>query len=317
MKTTAFVKKVQKHTSSKAILLDCIWCRILYGIRPEQYFVLDMAMKSHRCRKQYISTATNDKLLKLLNSDQADRPNIGNKYLFNKKFAEFIYRDWLYCADADKNEIEEFMQKHPRVLMKLVGETQGKGIELIQGMEDLQRLGGADALIQKKCLLEDFIVQHHELAAFNPDSVNTVRVYTLKDRNGKVYIFGAALRIGAPNNYVDNFHAGGCAYSIDVESGIVEAKGIRTVGKERVIFHPGTDKCVLGFRIPNWEKIEDTVIRAAEISNLRLLGWDVAVTEDGAELIEANNGADIDLAQFTHGVKDTVNAILKDDGIRI
>ena len=47
---------------------------------------------------------------------------------------------------------------------------------------------------------------------------------------------------------------------------------------------------MLGFQIPNWNKAIETVIKAAEkIPQCRFIGWDVAFTDKGVELIEGNH----------------------------
>lgn len=46
---------------------------------------------------------------------------------------------------------------------------------------------------------------------------------------------------------------------------------------------------MLGFRIPNWNKVLDTVCQAAKVmGRVGYIGWDIAVLEDGCEIIEAN-----------------------------
>ena len=78
-------------------------------------------------------------------------------------------------------------------------------------------------------------------------------------------------------------------YEIDIKTGIVDHKGIQGENYD-VIYHPGTDKCMLGFRLPNWNKAIKMVRMAAEkIPQCRFVGWDVAFTENGVELIEGNH----------------------------
>lgn len=144
----------------------------------------------------------------------------------------------------------------------------------------------------------------------NPDTVNTIRVYTLKDGKGIVHIPAAALRVGTPNHCVDNFHAGGTAWPLDVKTGMVVAGGFSSKGSIHSKYLPGKDIYMVGFRVPNWDEVCGTVSAAAERTPLRWLGWDIAVTEDGLDIVEANNGADVDLAQFLCGIKDEVNRIL-------
>ena len=51
---------------------------------------------------------------------------------------------------------------------------------------------------------------------------------------------------------------------------------------------------MLGYQLPNWQIAIDTVKIAAEkLSQCRFIGWDVAFTADGVELIEGNHNPGI------------------------
>ena len=48
---------------------------------------------------------------------------------------------------------------------------------------------------------------------------------------------------------------------------------------------------MIGLQIPHWDKILTTVQEAGKLlPNMRYIGWDIAVTEEGCEIIEANYG---------------------------
>jgi hypothetical protein len=51
---------------------------------------------------------------------------------------------------------------------------------------------------------------------------------------------------------------------------------------------------MLGFKLPNWHIAIDSVIKAAEkLPQCRFIGWDVAITTKGIELIEGNHNPGI------------------------
>ena len=129
--------------------------------------------------------------------------------------------------------------------------------------------------------------------SFCNTSVNTVRVYSVLDRKGKAHILKAVLRAGVGDSVVDNFHSGGVIYPVNVEHGFIESYGERRVEKEGVFIHPGTDIVMLGFKIPHWELMKETVRKMAEsLPQIRYIGWDMVITPDGVDLIEANDNAD-------------------------
>jgi hypothetical protein len=94
--------------------------------------------------------------------------------------------------------------------------------------------------------------------------------------------------VGGANADVDNYHAGGVAYPIDSETGIVFGAGYNIDGRKFTV-HPSTGKLMLGFQIPNWNRLLEVIADLATIEPRgRMIAWDLAETPDGFELIEAN-----------------------------
>jgi len=273
----------------KALKLDCMWARVIYGTVVEEYIALEFYRKNHRERKKFLTGAGQARLLirLLKKTTQEQRDRIFDKLQFDRFFGEFIHREYLDVSNSSDDEVIAFIQKHGAVLAKPLSETHGNGIFRIESSHvapsDLAKIR------EKKYLLEEIIVQHHEMARPNPTSVNTVRIATALDRDGHAHIIGACLRCGARGSFVDNTHSGGVAYPINTEHGVVIAPGKNRSTFEDLIIHPGSDVVMPGFCIPNWDIIVDTVKRAAmKIPEFPYLGWDIAVTEDGVEIIEGN-----------------------------
>lgn len=106
--------------------------------------------------------------------------------------------------------------------------------------------------------------------------------------DNEIEIFSVHLRCGCGDSIVDNWGAGGVAYPIDIETGIINAPGLNLKG-DRFIYHPGTDKVMIGYKIPRYEeacKLAKDIIR----SNKKVVfaGLDLAILEDRIELIEVN-----------------------------
>lgn len=75
--------------------------------------------------------------------------------------------------------------------------------------------------------------------------------------------------------------------------GFVESYGVSRVYGKRIAFQPGTDLLMVGFKLPNYDILVRTVKEAAEkIPQVRYIGWDIAITENGVDFIEANHDAD-------------------------
>ena len=85
--------------------------------------------------------------------------------------------------------------------------------------------------------------------------------------------------------------AGNLAASIDLQTGRVDGPGVYSdITKEDELIHPVTKTVIIGFEIPFWEECLE-VVKSAALHNInnRSIGWDVAITDEGPELIEANH----------------------------
>ena len=58
---------------------------------------------------------------------------------------------------------------------------------------------------------------------------------------------------------------------------------------------------MMGFHIPNWKELVSQVLKAAEmVPEMLFLGWDIAVTEEGFDFVEANIGQSSSVLQLDH-----------------
>ena len=73
-----------------------------------------------------------------------------------------------------------------------------------------------------------------------------------------------------------------------VETGIVYAMGIDAIGN-RYIKVPSTGRVMVGLQIPYWKDVCDFCEKAAlHEPRARWIGWDVAITPYGCEMIKGN-----------------------------
>lgn len=283
----------QYHRPLLCVKLDALWCHTYYGAPVSQYIGFGMYKMNRFERNQYVTMSRSARLEPVLNNaPREEKSTIGDKQLFNKIYCKYIHRDWLYVLDSMDDEIRHFLSRHEVAIAKPTDGTRGHGVSKLDCGSALQE-GQAflDRAREQKLLLEEFVRQHPDLNAVNPSSLNTLRIATLRDKQGVVHVIGASLRAGNAGSVVDNLHAGGVQYPVDVETGLIIRSGMTHDGKKDILFHPSTHTKMIGFQIPNWEQIIASVKEAAAIPpHLRYIGWDVAVTEDGCEFIEANLG---------------------------
>lgn len=128
------------------------------------------------------------------------------------------------------------------------------------------------------------------MQAFHPSSVNTIRITTIQDGKGGYVIHFAIFRIGAGGSPVDNWCSGGLAVRINPDGTLSETGLFEDNAKSPATEHPDTHLPFAGFRIPFYQEAADLVLRAhrEECAPMFAIGWDIAITEEGPILVEAN-----------------------------
>jgi hypothetical protein len=137
--------------------------------------------------------------------------------------------------------------------------------------------------------------------------LSTIRVVTVR-KSGSIEIIGAALRIVVGDSEVDNLShgaSGNLVAGVDVNSGkLVTAIGSKTRQWPHMIdvfAHPRSGQQILGLQLPYWPETVALVKYAhATIDSLHTVGWDIAITEHGPLIVEANWRYDIDILQVAY-----------------
>lgn len=222
---------------------------------------------------------------------------LNEKPHFNKFFDKFVKRDWLYVKEADEVSFLSFLNHHDIIIIKPMNGVEGEGVRKIKAEDYDNKHALFEKLKKEDVLIEECIIQHPHMI-FGNTSVNTIRTMTILDRNGKGHVVKAILRAGVGDTVVDNYAQGGSIYEVDVNSGIVNSYGKSKQGGLH-LYHPGTDIIMLGYQIPNWKQVIELSEKAAEhLSQVRIIGWDVAITKDGVQMIEGNHNPDYELYEY-------------------
>ena len=139
-------------------------------------------------------------------------------------------------------------------------------------------------------LLEECLKAHDNIF-LETTALSTFRIITLIDKKGIVHVLKAKYRVGTGHAIIDTGEE--CIhYPISVEFGIVEGPGIniKEMNGNQYFYHPGCEKIVIGMKIPMWDCVLDIVKKAAKlIPQVRYVGWDIAITNNSVEIIEANH----------------------------
>jgi len=215
-----------------------------------------------------------------------------DKVLFMNYFCSFIKRKYVTIEKlkSDNQLAYQILSNHSgRLVLKNSRGQAGAEVEVVS-CSDYTPVKLTDYMIEKRYdLAEEYVVQHPLLMELSPSGLNTIRVFT-QLHDGGVDILGVRLRISV-NSPVDNMAAGNLAAAVDPVKGIVHGPGVYSdITKGENIVHPLTGETIIGFAIPYWKEVIDLARRAAMLTpDNKSVGWDIAVTADGPELIEGNH----------------------------
>lgn len=270
-----------------------------HGAYLQDYFQYEFYKKKAVDRRNYVVFGKLLEMMRICNNPE-HRYIFDQKPEFDKAFSDFLQRDWINMDNAEFEEFARFVQGKESFFAKDPAGMFGLGVKKISlgEVEDLQAL--YSDLKEHHMLCEQTLTQCREMAAFNDSSINTLRVVSLVKADGDVKIMGGLLRVGRKGRIADNFHHRGIAAYIDPETGIVSTTG---VDKDNVrhIVHPDSGAQIVGFRVPIWDEVVETVKKAALVfPDMHYIGWDVVITDQyKVELVEGNPGADPDAEQIT------------------
>ncbi|MEM8732470.1 MAG: sugar-transfer associated ATP-grasp domain-containing protein [Pseudomonadota bacterium] len=140
-------------------------------------------------------------------------------------------------------------------------------------------------------VFQDAITQHPELSDIIGRAIGTVRLVTIRD-TAVPRPFYALWKIPAPKAMSDNFWQDGSMIApLDLDTGAVGDCWIGTgLDARKLETHPVSGRTFRGFEMPHWADALDQASKAhALFPDLGVVGWDVAITEDGPLLIECND----------------------------
>ena len=287
---------------------DLIWNIIRFGCRPGEYLRFEFYKKSNWEKNKFLTRRRWNGIVQRFNAkNYTDGPfDKGETY---KIFSEFIIRKWLDTRKSGYEEFRRFILQEKEVIFKPSIGAEGVDISKYSYKEG-DDLEGIYAQI-KGFLIEEVIKQNRAMGSLNPSSVNTIRVVAFLSKE-EVEIIGCYVRVGISNLSVDNISLGGMVAAVDINTGIVYTPGI-TKRIEKHLIHPLTGVQLIGFKIPNWENVIKTVKKAHLLMpNYRYLGWDIAILDEGVELVEVNWKSGISF-QMTNqkGLYEPIYKILK------
>lgn len=314
-----YLKRTVSEQEKKVIIADMMNMAKKYRFAFDEYFLLELENLTEEERLEFIPDLERVDIIEAINIPK-NQPYFDDKYLTYKVFGDNFKRD-VCCVlgEKTKHDFYEFTERQSRFIVKPFDGSCGKGIKILSA-EDFDSKDKMFAQLMsdypKGFIAEEVIKQHPDLMKLYPKSVNTVRITTLR-MDDRVEIIHPFLRIGRGDMIVDNGGAGGIICLIDPETGKLIAT--RDEAGERYSVHPDTGEDIIGFQIPRWEEaVEFAKELAYVLPSNRYTGWDLAVTENGWVLVEANVRGQFIGWQITSlkGFRKEIESLLKELGYK-
>lgn len=282
-------------TSGKSkflLIIDSVVCSLRYKISLLEYFQFGFYNLINFERERWAGTGYMYEYQRRMNPIDK-REILDDKILFCKSYSQFVRRNVFSVNDLlekPENVVKILNNPSGKLVFKAKNGNCGKQVE-IRSTNDFSEETIVGYMNENGFdMVEDFIIQHPLLTELSPNSVNTIRIFTNLTTDNKVNLLGCRLRLGIEKN-VDNLASGGIAVAVDQKTGIVTSTGVYSdITKNPETIHPVSGKQIPGFHIPFWDETVEMVKQAALLhTQNRSIGWDIAVTVNGPELIEGNH----------------------------
>lgn len=278
--------------SKISIVLDALGAVYAYNISLLEYFQFRFYKTAGEDRRSWAGSGYMYEYQLKMNPKR-ERVILDDKRLFFQKYRPFIKHQAASLKELrDDPALVDSMLKNPsgKLVLKVHDGKCGKQV-LVKESKDLMQSGFLSFMEQNGYdVAEEFIVQHKALQDLSSAAVNTIRIFTQLNSENEVVILACRLRISI-HLPVDNLAAGNIAAPINTESGRVSGPAVYSdIDKTVEDHHPLTGVKITGFQIPYWKETMEMATEAALLHpQNRSIGWDIAMTPGGPDLIEGNH----------------------------
>lgn len=273
-----------------AVVVDMLWQAGFRNVGFQDYIDYDFAILNSAERATFMTHPVSNQI-----SQQYDHPDFRHifqdKVEFDGVFSEYLHRDWMVVEPGNADAVRAFTEQHGTVVTKEPVGQAGTGVHRYHAADvtDWDEFHGG-LLARGELLIEQLIVQHPDLAAVCPGTVNTTRVTAFFDGE-QTHILAIAQKFGR-GAVSDQMTFGGFYTMLD-DAGHAIGAGYDSHGHvhER---HPDSDFPIAEFQLPMMDEVRAFVDRVARVvPQVQYVGWDIVVTADGPVLVEGNWGAGV------------------------
>ena len=307
----------EKNSKSNVGLLKKIWC-LLHGFSSSKFELYNFKDNNY---KLYLSDFKRRKTAKINGPYSLV---INDKGLFDKVFASSNITAKIYgkiikgkvLLDNNMKSNEDFIElikRNRSLIIKKFRGGGGKDIYRVSYLDETLYLDDLPITKEKfysfierlsNHLIMEHLTQTDYSNAIYPRTINSIRIITMIDPfTNEVFIPIAIHKFGSEKTKpVDNVWKGGMTAQIDLNSGYIGKSAYHHENNNKIEWmstHPDTNKKIEGTKIPNWKQIMERMSEIAKSEdNLKYVGWDVVMTDNGLKVIEGNNYSDVNILQI-------------------
>lgn len=273
---------------------DYAACLVRYGAGFCDYLGYGFPEKKAAARREYATIRDQDRFYARV-SPERYKKLFTVKYDFLDAFSKYAGREWTVPERDGEEAFLAFVGRHPVFIEKPYDGLAGRGVRKVRACDMGDPGEYCRYMAKNRLFAEELLSNHPDIAAFAPESCNTVRVVTVNS-GSRAELLCAAFRCGTGAD-VDNFHAGGLCCMVG-EDGSLAGPAVGKDGRE-YDRHPVSGLVFDGFRLPMWEETKAVCLEASFVNtDIHVVGWDAAVTPSGVSLIEGNRRPGFDLLQM-------------------
>lgn len=310
-KMSSVIKTVHERSgkSKISIFFDMLWCAKKYGAGYYDYEIFAFYNLNKEQRSTFLTRLKSKKFIEFMNDPEKGHL-IDNKDEFYELYKDYIGRGFLKLETATKDEVREFASSREYLFGKLRDKECGIGCERIK-VSDYASFDDLYKYLKDKgfCTIEDNIKQHPDMNKLYSNAVNSLRIITILDSKKIPHCIYMVQKMGLNGSIIDN----NCLFTpVDIETGKMKYPAHSGDTTKGIIYdeHPNTHIKLVGYKIPFAKEAVELCKKASlVVPEIRYVGWDVAITENGPVIIEGNNYCAHDFWQLPPHTPDKIGII--------
>jgi hypothetical protein len=209
-------------------------------------------------------------------------------------------------------EVKEFVMKYEVFVIKNIILEASEGVYVCKKNNEDIIVNGVNLNLEEfKRILQGkiWIVQkiynsHEKIREFNSSALNTTRIVTVVRNSCPEYLTGY-MALATGNSETDSWDKGSVYVGIDIENECLKKYGYYNLEAKNISIsekHPDSGIIFEGYKIPYLKEAVDLCIRTHKLLYFNyIIGWDIAITDDGPVIIEANERPGMNAVQCLDG----------------